>query len=47
MTIEKILVPVGAVLGVGELCVEAHDRREELSHEENRKTSDQIEIWSS
>ena len=35
MAVEEVLVPVGAVFGVCELGVEAHDCGEELGDEED------------
>lgn len=44
MTVEHVLMPMGAVFGVGELCVEAHYCREELGDEEDDKSSDELGI---
>ncbi len=37
MAVEEVLMPVGAVFGVGKLGVETHERGEELGDEEDGK----------
>lgn len=44
MAVEEVLVPVGAVFGVGELDVEAHDCGEELGDEENGEASEEFGV---
>ena len=42
VTVEEVLVPVGAVCCVGKLDVEAHDCGEELSDEEDGQAGEEI-----
>lgn len=41
MAIEKVLVPLRAIDGVGELCVETHNRREQLGEGEDEEASEE------
>ncbi len=41
MAVEEVFVPVGAVGGVGELGVEAHDCGEDLGEEEDEEANEE------
>ena len=41
MAVEKVLVPMGAVGGIGELGVEAHYCGEDLGKEEDKKAREE------
>ena len=44
MAVEEVLMPMRAVLGVGELHVETHDGGKKLSDEEDGKTRKELGI---
>ena len=44
VTVEEVLVPVGTVFGVGELRVESHYCREELSDEEDGEAGYELRV---
>ncbi len=46
MAVEKVLVPVRAVFGVGELGVETHERGEQLGNKEDGETDQELRVES-